>query len=80
MLQPIRIPISIFIALIPSIAASQIHSDEPQTCAIPSVELATPARSETAPALAHRDAKTNRESGADKCKAKERDGIAMSKA
>ncbi len=27
MLQPIRIPISIFIALIPSIAASQIHSD-----------------------------------------------------
>lgn len=46
MLQPIRTPISIFSALSPMTAASQIHSDEPQTCAIPSTELATPARSE----------------------------------
>ena len=49
MLQPIRTPISIFSAFRPTTAASQIHSDEPQTCAIPSTELATPARSENGP-------------------------------
>lgn len=49
MLQPIRTPISIFSAFRPTTAASQIHSDEPQTCAIPSTELATPARSEKGP-------------------------------
>mgnify|MGYP007125328118 CR=1 FL=1 len=49
MLQPIRIPISIFSASRPRMAASQIHSDEPQTCAMPKAELATPARSEKGP-------------------------------
>ena len=49
MLQPIRIPISIFRALKPMTAASHIHSDDPQTCAMPSTELATPARSENGP-------------------------------
>ncbi len=61
MLQPIRIPISIFIAL-DGIAAVQIHSDEPQPGMIPSVELATRRAAKTAPApLAHRDRQTNRE-------------------
>ncbi len=65
MLQAMRIPISIFHAPIPITAASQIHSDEPQTCAIPRAELATPARSEQGPKrLTHRDAKAYGESGA----------------
>ncbi|MNY38579.1 hypothetical protein D3C86_1732130 [compost metagenome] len=49
MLQPIRIPISIFRALRPITAASHIHRDDPHTCAIPSAELATPARNENGP-------------------------------
>lgn len=49
MLQAMSIPISIFIALSPMMAASQIHSDEPHTCAMPRTELATPARSVNGP-------------------------------
>ncbi len=65
MLQAMSIPISIFIALSPMMAASQIHSDEPHTCAMPRTELATPARSVNGPsASAHRDAEPNGEAGA----------------
>ena len=49
MLQPISTPISIFSALSPIMAASQIHSEEPQTWAIPNTELATPARRANGP-------------------------------
>ncbi len=72
MLQPIRIPVSIFIALIPSIAASQITvmnanlRDTQRGTGHSGAQRNGPAHT------AHRDAKTNRESSADKRQAKKR--------
>lgn len=72
MLQAIRIPISIFHAPIPTTAASQIHSDEPQTCAIPKVELLRPRVMKMVLTPDSCYAKTYRETGANQRDTKQR--------